>query len=57
MAEGKIKKYHGDELRAKVALTALKGDKTINELCQEFGVALAQIYAWKAPYDLFFNGK
>ena len=47
MADGKIRKYHGDEFKAKVALAALKGDKTINELCQEFGVAAAQIYAWR----------
>ena len=47
MIAGKIRKHHGDEFKAKVALAALKGDKTINELCQEFGVAQAQIYAWK----------
>lgn len=47
MLEGKIRKYHGDKFKAKVALAALKGDKTVNELCQEFGVAANQIYAWR----------
>lgn len=47
MANGKIRKSHNDEFKAKVALAALKGDKTSNELCQEFGVAVSQIYAWR----------
>jgi len=44
---GKIKKNHSDEFKAKVAMSAIKGDKTINELCQEFGVVSSQIYKWK----------
>lgn len=47
MTEIKTKKRFDDKFKAKVALAALKGDKTINELCQEFGVASAQIYAWR----------
>ena len=47
MAEGKIRKIHSDEFKAKVALAALRGDKTVNELSQEFCVASNQIYAWR----------
>ena len=43
------KKYtiHSDKFKFKVALEALKELKPIHELCQEFGVAPSQIYAWK----------
>ena len=44
---GKIRKKHSSEFRFKVALEALKGTKPIAELCQQFAVASAQIYAWK----------
>ncbi len=47
MIPGKIRKQHSDEFKAKVALAALKSEKTINELCQEFGVAATQIYTWR----------
>jgi transposase len=35
------------EFKAKVALEAIKGHKTINELAQEFGVHPNQITVWK----------
>ena len=44
---GMIRKNHSDGFKAKVALAAIKGDKSINELCKEFGVASSQIYAWR----------
>ena len=47
MAKGKMRKNHSDEFKAKVALAALKGDKTVNELSQEFCVASKQIYVWR----------
>ena len=37
-----------DEFKAKVALAALKGDKTIAELVTEYDVHATQINAWKA---------
>ena len=44
---GKIKKSHGNKFKLKVALAALKGNKTVSELCQEFALVSSQIYAWK----------
>ena len=35
------------EFKAKVALAALKGDKTMAELASEFGVHAAQITKWR----------
>lgn len=48
---GKIRKKHSDAFKLKVALAALKGDRTVGELCQEFGVAANQIYAWKKKLE------
>jgi len=47
------KKYtrHNNKLKLKVAIAALKADKTIAELCQEFGLAASQIYAWKKQLE------
>jgi transposase-like protein len=42
-----IRKKHGGEFKVKVALAAIKGDKTIAELVKEFGVHESQIYQWK----------
>lgn len=46
MSESKRKIFSGSQ-KAKVALAALKGDKTINELAQESGVHPTQINQWK----------
>ena len=48
---GKIKKSHGDGFKLKVALAALKSDKTVAELCQEFALSSSQIYAWKTQLE------
>jgi len=40
-------RIHTGKFKFKVALEALKGRKTIPELCQEFEIASSQIYAWK----------
>lgn len=47
----KIRKTHSSIFKLRVALAAHKGEKTTSELCQEFGVAATQIYAWKKQFD------
>lgn len=50
------------ELKAKVALEAVKGHKTTNELASEFDIHPTQINAWKKQLlegsrDIFGQGK
>ncbi len=51
-----------DEFKAKVAIEAIKGDKTARELAQEYGIHINQITQWKkqllkvAP-QVFSRGK
>lgn len=47
------KKYskHNDAFKLKVAIEALKGLKTTAEICQEFGIAASQVYAWKKQLE------
>ena len=47
MKYGMRKKPHSAEYKFRVAIEALRGEKTTAELCQEFGVASSQIYSWK----------
>jgi transposase-like protein len=46
-----IHKKHGASFKLKVALRAIKGDKTVAELCSEFGIAASQLYAWKKQLE------
>lgn len=41
------KKPHSNEFKFKAALEAIRGEKTIAALCQEFGVVSSQIAKWK----------
>jgi len=43
----KIRKNHSAAFKYKVALAALKEDKTMAQLSQEFGVHVSQIKKWK----------
>ena len=43
-----IKKTFSDEFKAKVALEALKGDKTVAELSSEHQVHATQIQNWRS---------
>jgi transposase-like protein len=44
---GKTNKSYSDKFKLKVALTAIKADKPMSKLCQEFALAASQIYTWK----------
>ena len=41
------RKQHTSAFKAQVALAALKGDKTVNELASHFGVHPTLIHGWK----------
>ena len=41
------RKHHTPAFKAQVALAALKGDRTVNELAGHFGVHPTLIHGWK----------
>ena len=43
----KSRKSFTSQLKAKVALEAIRGVKTVNEIAQEFGVHPTQVGQWK----------
>jgi len=56
------RRNHGPAFKAKVALEAIKGDKTLSELAQQFEVHANQIVLWKKELlgradELFEKGK
>lgn len=59
----KIKKNpHSAEFKFKVALEAIRGEKTSSQLCQEFGIVSSQLFKWKKALldggaDVFKQGQ
>jgi transposase-like protein len=56
------RKQHSAQFKAKVALEALKGQSTMNELASRYGVHPTQIGRWKHQWEegvqeIFSNGK
>jgi transposase-like protein len=43
----RTRRNHSPAFKAKVALAALKGDRTIAQLSDQYGVHVSQITAWK----------
>ena len=46
------RKKYSKELKARIALDAIKGQKTIAELASEYGVNANQISIWKSSYSM-----
>ena len=47
MTQGIKKKAHTSGYKFRVAIEAIKGTKTVSELCSEYSVVSSQIYKWK----------
>ena len=43
----RVRRNHGAAFKAKVALEAVRGEKTLNELAQQFDLHPNQIKQWK----------
>jgi transposase-like protein len=41
------KKAHDGGFKFAVAIAAIRGEKTVAELCQEYGIVSSQVYTWK----------
>jgi transposase len=55
------KKPHSPEFKFKVAIEAIRGDKTTAELCQQYSIVSSQLFKWKKALldngqEVFKNG-
>lgn len=61
MSEGKKRKVHSAEFKAKVGLEAVRGARTINEIGQQYGVHPVLVGQWKKEIleraGMLFEGK
>jgi putative transposase len=58
----RLRKQHTPAFKAQVALAALKGDRTVNELASQYGVHPTLIHGWKkqllaSAEQVFANGR
>jgi len=56
------RRNHSPDFKAKVALAAIKGDETLSELAQRFGINVNLIVKWKKQLleqssEVFASGK
>jgi transposase-like protein len=59
---GKQRQRHSEEFKAKVAMAAVKGDRTLSELAQQYHLHQTQINQWKqrllsGASELFQDGR
>ena len=59
---GRKRRKFGAAFKAKVALSAIRGEKTLSELASEFGVHANQVATWKrqlleGAVELFERGR
>ena len=45
-----MRKHFESAVKAEVVLTLLKEEKSINELCQEYGVHANQVHQWRRTF-------
>ena len=43
----RTRKHYSADQKAKIALTAIKGQQTVNEIASDFGVHPSQVAQWK----------
>ena len=51
MKRRNMSRKHSPVFKFKVAFEALRGDKTVAQLCQEYSIAASQIYTWKKELE------
>jgi transposase len=44
------RKSHNAEFKFKVAIAAIRGEKTAADLCHEFGIVSSQLHKWKKEF-------